>query len=111
MVYYIIYVASAPWIDCFSLNNDIVWNRVFLIIRYVQNTLKDIYIKCYNETYKRITYVHMFILMISKKYKQYTYIDESHDISHSMSPIYPYIHTYLLCIHYNMLLIYGTLIS
>ena len=52
------FAQGASWIDCFSLNNDIVWNRVFLIIRYVQNTLKDIYIKCYNETYKRITYVH-----------------------------------------------------
>ena len=32
---------------------------MFLIIRYIQNTLKDIYIKCYNETYKRITYAHI----------------------------------------------------
>ena len=52
-------IQSAPWIDCFSLNNDIVWNRMFLIIRYVQNTLKDISSKYYNETYKRITYVHI----------------------------------------------------
>ena len=79
---------SASWIDCFSLNNDIVWNRVFLIIRYVQNTLKDIYIKCYNETYKRITYAH---------------IDDIEEVQ--------YRHTYLLYIHYNMLLIYGTFIS
>ena len=33
---------------------------MFLIIRYVQNTLKDISTKYYNETYKRITYyVHI----------------------------------------------------
>ncbi len=49
---------TASWIDCFSLNNDIVWNRVFLIIRYVQNTLKDLSTKYYNETYKRIANVH-----------------------------------------------------
>ena len=55
-------------IECFLYN---------LIIRYVQNTLKDIYIKCYNE-------LLMFILMISKKYN----IDESHDISHSMDVLH-----------------------
>ena len=31
---------------------------MFLIIKYVQNTLKDIKCKCYNETYERIAYVH-----------------------------------------------------
>ena len=33
------------------------WAR-FLIIRYIQNVLKDIRNKCNNETYKRITIVH-----------------------------------------------------
>ena len=53
---------------------------------------------------KLINELLMFILMISKKYN----IDESHDNVPNLSI---YIPIYSACIHYNMLLIYGTFIS
>ena len=62
-------------------------NLIAIII--LSTKLKDISTKYYNETYKRITYVH---------FDDIEEVQQSiHGAEHIMSPIYPY--TYLFTLH------------